>query len=254
MDPKHRGRRPCCALGCSVQSDAVATSGSSDDQPRRRGRPRLSPVGEGGADPVEDILRAAGRLFGEKGVGATTMTQLAQAVGLRQSSLYYYFARKEEVVAALVARANVVPLELVARIDAQGGSAPARLYRFVRADTVALCDLPFDINEIHRIAARDPEGFATYWKERRTLERRLTRIVRGGVDDASLRKVDPRLTALTVLANDEGVQNWFRLTQSPSPAVIGASLADLVVGGLLATRSRLDRVRSEADALDRSVD
>ena len=183
------------------------------------------------------------------------MTQLAEEVGLRQSSLYYYFARKEEVVAALVARANVVPLELVARIDAEGGSAPARLYRFVRADVVALCDLSFDINEIHRIAARDREGFATYWKERRTLERRLTRLVRDGVGDGSLRAVDPRLTALTVLANDEGVQNWFRLTPSPalSPRAIGASLADLVVGGLLAPGGELDRVRVEADALERAA-
>ena len=141
----------------------------------------MSPSGEAGADPAEDILRAAGRLFGERGVAATTMTQLAEAVGLRQSSLYYYFARKEEVVAALVARANVVPLELIARIEAEGGSVPARLYRFVRADAVALCALPFDINEIHRIAARDRDGFAAYWKERRTLERRLTRLVRDGV-------------------------------------------------------------------------
>ena len=113
----------------------------------------------------------------------------------------------------------------------------------------------FDINEIHRIAARDRDGFATYWKERRTLERRLTRLVRAGVDDGSLRAVDPRLTALTVLANDEGVQNWFRLTPSPSlaPAAIGASLADLVVAGLLAPRGKLDRVRVEADALERDA-
>jgi AcrR family transcriptional regulator len=210
-------------------------------------------VGEGGGDPVEEILRAAGRLFADRGVAATTMTQLAQEVGLRQSSLYYYFARKEEVVAALVARANVVPLELVVRIDADGGSAPARLYRFVRADAVAMCELPFDIAEIHRIAARDREGFATYWKERRTLERRLGSIVRAGVRDGSLRRVDARLSALMVLSNDEGVQNWYRHStgSTPSPAVIGTSMADLVVGGLLAPSVRLDRVRDEADRLDR---
>jgi AcrR family transcriptional regulator len=232
----------------------VASTGTSDVPPRRRGRPRLTSAATAGGDPVEDILRAAGRLFGERGVAATTMTELARAVGLRQSSLYYYFARKEEVVAALVARANVVPLELVARIDGEGGSAPARLYRFVRADTVALCDLPFDINEIHRIAARDRAGFATYWQERRTLERRLTRIVRTGVQDQSLRPVDPRLAALTVLSNDEGVQNWFRLQSTQSPAVIGAAMADLVVGGLLSSRGRLDRVRREADQLERDAD
>jgi AcrR family transcriptional regulator len=231
----------------------VATTGSPDVPPRRRGRPRISPIEGAEADPVEQIVRAAGRLFGEQGVAATTMTQLAHAVGLRQSSLYYHFARKEEVVAALVARANVVPLELLERIDRDGGSAPARLHRYVRADTVALCDLPFDINEIHRIAARDREGFAGYWKERRTLERRVTRIVRDGVSDGTLRPVEPRLTALMLLSNDEGVQNWFRLSPRPAPRAIGAALADMVVGGLLAQGGDLAAVRDEADRLERSA-
>ncbi|MFZ4517507.1 MAG: TetR/AcrR family transcriptional regulator [Microthrixaceae bacterium] len=203
-----------------------------------------------GADPVDEILRAAGRLFGERGVAATTMTELAAAVGLRQSSLYYYFARKEEVVAALVARANVVPLALLGRIEAAGGPPGVRLYRFVRADTVALCDLPWDINEVHRIASRDRDGFAGYWRERRALERRIGAIVRDGVDDGSFRPVEPRLTAITVLSNDEGVQNWFRLGTRRSPAAVGTALADLVVGGLLRSPGRLDRVRSRADELD----
>jgi AcrR family transcriptional regulator len=232
----------------------VAPTGSPDVPPRRRGRPRISPVEGVESDPVEQIVREAGRLFGEQGVAATTMTQLAHAVGLRQSSLYYHFARKEEVVAALVARANVVPLELIRRIERDGGSAPAKLYRYVRADTIALCDLPFDINEIHRIAARDREGFADYWSERRTLERRVARIVRGGVEDGSLRAVDARLTALTLLSNDEGVQNWFRLTSRPSPRTIGTALAELSVGGLLAPGGDLDSVRAEAEELDAGSD
>lgn len=218
--------------------------------PRRTGRPRLAADTDPGADPVDDILRAAGRLFGEQGVGATTMTQLASAVGLRQSSLYYYFAGKEEVIAALVARANVVPLELVERIEAQGGPPPVRLFRFVRADTMALCDLPVDINEIHRVAARSPDQFDGYWRERRSLERRIGRIVRAGVHDGSFRPVDPRLTALTVLSNDEGVQNWFRLGTRRSPAAVGSAMAELVVGGLLAPGGDAAAVRREADALD----
>lgn len=179
------------------------------------------------------------------------MTELARAVGLGQSSLYYYFARKEQVVAELVARANVVPLRLLTDIDAAGGSAPARLYRFVRDDTVALCELPFDISEIHRIAARDREGFATYWKERRSLERRLGAILREGIADGSLRAVEPRLTALTLLSNDEGVQNWFRYSSAtPTPALIGTSMADLVVGGLLGPRRNLGQVHREVERLD----
>jgi TetR/AcrR family transcriptional regulator len=167
-------------------------------------------------------------------------------VGLKQSSLYYYFRRKDEVVAALVARANVIPLALIREVTAAGGPAPVQLYRFVVGDVQALCTLPFDINEVHRIAGRDREGFAGYWRERASLERQLVRIIKGGGADGTFHAVDPRLTALTIMANDEGVQNWFRGGSRWDPPTIAAALADLAVGGLLSRPASLDRVRRAA--------
>jgi TetR/AcrR family transcriptional regulator len=196
-------------------------------------------------DPTAEILAAAGRLFGELGVEATTMSRLAAAVGLGQSSLYYYFRSREEVVAALVAEANVVPLALVEGITAGTDSMASKLHRFVVGDVEALCALPFDINEIHRIAGRDQERFAGYWKERASLERRLAALVKQGITDGQLRRVDPRLTTLTILANDEGTQNWYRL--KPRRAREAAlALADLTVAGLLAPGHTVDDVRVEA--------
>jgi TetR/AcrR family transcriptional regulator len=196
-------------------------------------------------DPTRDILAAAGRLFGELGVQATTMARLATEVGLRQSSLYYYFRSREQVVAALVAEANVVPLELIEGISAGRDSVASKLHRFIRGDVEALCALPFDINEIHRIAARDRERFAGYWSERATLERRLSTLLRKGMRDGQLRPVDARLVTITILANDEGTQNWYRL--KPRRARQAAlTLADLTVGGLLAGGHDLDEVRDES--------
>jgi TetR/AcrR family transcriptional regulator len=217
--------------------------------PRRTGRPRAAGRAAAG-EPTDEILAAASRLFGRYGVEGTAMSRVAAEVGLQQSSLYYYFRRKEQLVAELVARANVVPLQVVRRISQQGGPPPAQLYRFVRDDVVALCGLPFDINEVHRIAARDADGFADYWKERAAMERLLGRMVRQGIDDGSLRPVDPRLTTLTLMANDEGVQNWYRRGSRWKPAAIGRSMADLAVGGLLARPDRLDEVRRAAGRLD----
>jgi TetR/AcrR family transcriptional regulator len=198
----------------------------------RAGRPRRTGHAVVG-DPTDEILRAAAALFGELGVAATTMSRLAAEVGLGQSSLYYYFRSRDEVVAALVARANVTSLDLVTQIAVGTGSAPEKLARFVRGDVEALCTLPFDINEVHRIAARDRIRFADYWRDRSRLERRLAAIVREGVAAGELRSVDARLTALTIMANDEGVQNWFRLGTRRSPAEIGRALADMTIGGLV---------------------
>jgi len=177
------------------------------------------------------------------------MSRLAAEVGLKQSSLYYYFPNRDAVVAALVAQANIVPLELVDRIIADGGSAASSVYRFVRGDVEGLCALPFDINEIHRVAMRDRDRFAEYWRERGRLERRLASLISNGMDAGEFRVVDPRLTALTILANDEGVQNWFRLGTTRKPRVIGDAVAAMVVGGLLAAGRSVEDVIDEVSTL-----
>ena len=120
----------------------------------RIGRPRRLPRGATG-DPSAEIMAAASALFGERGVAGTTMSRVAAAAGLQQSSLYYYFRSKEDVLAAILREANVIPLELISRVRAQTAAAAVRLHRFVAGDVAALCALPFDINEVHRYATRD---------------------------------------------------------------------------------------------------
>ncbi len=180
----------------------------------------------------------------------TTMSQIARRSGLQQSSLYYYFGSKEEILAAIVAKANVVPLELVHSVRHEPLPPAVRLYRFVQGDVVALCQLPFDINEVHRYAARDRERFATYWRERRTLQSALASIVGEGIADESLRQVSARLVALTLMSNDEAVQNWYRHDTRPlrEPTVIGAAIADLAIAALLADPDQLPAIHAMATA------
>ena len=220
----------------------TSTSGRRPGRPRRDGR-------SGTGDATEEILAAAGRLFGANGVEGTTMARLAAEVGLGQSSLYYYFRSREDVVAALVARANIVPLELIRAITGTDATAAAKLHCFVCGDVEALCALPFDINEIHRIAARDRHRFGDYWRERSKLERRVSSLLSEGLKTGELRPVDARLTALHVLAADEGTQNWYRLQASARAPRVALALADLVVAGLLAPGRSLEDVRTASGTI-----
>jgi len=200
----------------------------------------------------DEVLRAASRLFAQHGVGGTTMSQIAVASGLRQSSLYYYFRGRDEIIAALMAQANVVPLDLVDRIARDGDSIPSKLFRFVASDVEALCALPFDINEVHRIAARDRVRFAQYWTERARLQRKIAVLIRNGIEAGDLRRVDAPLMAVTIMSNDEGVQNWFRLGTRRRPPDIARSVAELTVSGLLSDHVRLHKVLEEVSKLHRN--
>jgi len=230
---------------------------ASAERPARRrvGRPRANPTA-GDLAPRDEILAAAARLFAEQGVGDVTMSEIAHRAGLRQASLYYWFRRKEEILAEIVEQVNRVPLDFVLKLEEEAGDPAVQLWRLIRFDVGALCAFPFDINEVHRLSRRAPEEFELYWQERQALNDGVERLIVRGVEAGAFRPVDPRLTALVVLSDDEGVQNWHRpldgrrLAGRPDGdypvAEIAEFVADMTLRGLLADPDDLGRVRAAA--------
>ncbi|AUX34176.1 uncharacterized protein SOCE836_063450 [Sorangium cellulosum] len=163
------------------------------------GRPRKAPQRSELA-PREQILEVAGRLFAERGVVDVSMLEIAQAAGLRQSSLYYWFRRKELIVAEILQQVNRLPLSYARRLEASGGAADVQLWRFVRFDVETVCGFPLEITEIHRFNERDPEAFATYWAERRALTEAVAAMIGRGVGGGDV----PRGGRLPVRADGAG--------------------------------------------------
>ena len=248
------------AAGRDRAGGTVAAMSSRSDTdaspPRRRvGRPRANPSA-GDLAPRDEILSAATRLFAERGVADVTMSEIASRAGLRQASLYYWFRRKEEILAEIVEQVNRVPLDFVLKLEEEAGEPAVQLWRLIRFDVAALCAFPFDINEVHRLSRRAPEAFDVYWQERQALNDAVERLVERGVACGAFRPVDARLAALVVLSDDEGVQNWYRPIDGRRLAgrgdagytvdEIAGFLADTTVRGLLADPADLARVRADA--------
>jgi len=57
-----------------------------------------------GRVPREEILQRASLLFYERGYGATSIRDIAEAVGLSSSTMYHHFASKQDVLYAIVSR------------------------------------------------------------------------------------------------------------------------------------------------------
>jgi TetR/AcrR family transcriptional regulator len=208
---------------------------------RRRGRPRARPrAGGDEPDPREEIVAAAGDLFAAKGIEAVTMAEIAERAGLQQSSIYYWFRSKSEILGSILERVNRIPLAIVERERAAAGPVAVRLYRLVREDVLALCSFPFDINEIHRMAVRAPADFGAYWDERRRLDDEVEALIAEGIASGELRDVDARLAARTLLATDESTQNWFRPIgrSGYDAAQLADHVADVALRSLLAKPPR----------------
>lgn len=80
------------------------------------GRPRVEQRLRRGSTPRAEILDAAAELFTSNGYGSTSTRGIADAVGIRQSSLYHHFAAKDDILDALLAETIAAPLALAARL------------------------------------------------------------------------------------------------------------------------------------------
>ena len=110
------------------------------------------------ADTRDAILQAAITAFGEAGFKAVTTRQIAQAAGVNQPAIAYYFKNKEglylacaqDIVKRYTGRATAPSLEAIKALDA--GLTPDAARRHLKDVMAALADV---------ILARDEDRTAT---------------------------------------------------------------------------------------------
>ena len=98
-------------------------------------------------EPREEILDVVAGLFVDRGVAATSTRDIAEAVGIRQSSLYYHFpSGKDEILAELLQRSIRPTLEKIEKIEKIGAETDAApevlLYLLVVLDVRTLAAAP----------------------------------------------------------------------------------------------------------------
>jgi AcrR family transcriptional regulator len=200
------------------------------------------------------IVNAATRLFAEKGYAQTTMSDIARASGLQQSSLYYWFRNKEQLLhEALIV--NRAPLEFIAEVGAGSGSPALKLYRLLRFDTVQLALSPIDFNEIQRIAHDQRTVFHQFWTDYERLKDWAADLIGAAINEGKFIECDRHETAGLLLNFDEGAQKRTRLHTDEGDRVeeairVGERVAMISVRGLLKRPSEIARIGAQAAQFD----
>ncbi|MFT4125422.1 MAG: TetR/AcrR family transcriptional regulator [Gordonia sp. (in: high G+C Gram-positive bacteria)] len=114
-----------------------------------RGRPRLVEPRRAAATAREEILDAAAELFTTRGYAGTSTRRIADAVGIRQASLYHHFATKDDILTALL-RTTVEPqLERARVLLDSGGPALDRLLSLARFDMTELATARWNLGVLY---------------------------------------------------------------------------------------------------------
>src|SRR5262245_41666998 len=195
---------------------------------------------------AEAIVDAAASVFAERGYHGTSTQAIADVLGMRQASLYYYFASKEAALERVCERGVDGFVERAEAIVAGAGSPLAKLTLLIAAH-LAPNEKKRDyvkvfINERRYLADASRRRIA---RKARRIERCFAEVIQAGVDDGSMKAgTDVRLTMLAVLGMVNSVINWHQDDQGRDMRRIAAELGKLVVDGLAAPGTVSARKRS----------
>ena len=187
------------------------------------------------ASPGLDRIVAQARvLFYERGFDATSMQDLADALGLHKSTLYHHVASKDDVLLA-VCRATLDSLQ--ASLDAAETrpdlTAAERLVEAFEGASAAAMDDVLGTNVV--ISQRHTtETGRTINEWRRDYDRRFTKLVKDAQASGEVRgDIDPDLVTRVMLGAINWVVTWYRPDQERFDRnEVRRAINEMVAGGL----------------------
>ena len=147
----------------------------------------------------EAILRAAKRIFAEKGLDGARMDAIAKAAKVNKALLYYYFKSKNELFSAVIEEAIRESNRRLMGILSDRGSEREILLRYIEMVFDWLSERPDSYLLFQRFLMTNPKVveriMKTYFLPR---FHKLAALIRRGVRHGEFRRVDPVQTAHSV--------------------------------------------------------
>lgn len=137
---------------------------------RTVGRPRKNRPRRRGKTAREEILDASSELFTRRGFSTTSTHQIAEAVGIRQASLYYHFPSKNDIFLTLLKGTIQPALDLASDLAESDASPALKLWALCAAETRILLSSNWNIGRLYQLPTLESEEFQEYHEARAKLE------------------------------------------------------------------------------------
>lgn len=181
-----------------------------------------------------ELVRAAARLFSERGYHGTSMQHLGDALGLRRGSLYAHIGSKQELLLDVVEEGAGRFLERGRAAVELRGTAAERLRAFLAGHIATVVEhldaATVFLNEWRYLS---PDLRSVVQEQRDAYEAMIRGIIDEGKSSGDFREdADVRIAALGVLSVGNWIYAWYRPEGELRPQEIGEKFADLLVKGL----------------------
>ena len=189
----------------------------------------------------DEIIAAATELFARHGFHAVGMRGIADAVGIRSSSLYHYFPSKLDLLHAIALDATQMFIETQLPSLDQIPSAAGRLRELLHEHVIYFHEHRREeavgLRELQELRENAPERYASLQEIRRSYQNAIERMINEGIHRGEFECDDAHLATLAILGMVNSVNDWFRETGAYTIEHVADAYADLAVRRVLAART-----------------
>lgn len=179
------------------------------------------------------IVSKAASLFREKGYKATSMRELADAVGVEAASLYNHIHSKTEILHVICFNVANRFMSHMESIEQENVSAIVKVEKLLRFHIKEM------LHQYEEVYVSDREWkhltdpyLSNFQNQRRTYRKRFASIIEKGIAAGEIKSIDAPTAVLIMLHAVSGIESWHRSTAKISGKELEENMVTIMVDGL----------------------
>lgn len=179
------------------------------------------------------IVSKAASLFREKGYKATSMRELADAVGVEAASLYNHIHSKTEILHVICFNVANRFMSHMESIEQEQVSAIVKVEKLLRFHIKEM------LHQYEEVYVSDREWkhltdpyLSNFQNQRRTYRKRFAAIIEKGIAAGEIKSIDAPTAVLIMLHAVSGIESWHRSTAKISGKELEENMVTIMVDGL----------------------
>ena len=185
-------------------------------------------------DSKKDVItRKATSLFRKKGFSATSMRDIAEAIGVEAPSLYNHIESKNEILKDICFNIAKLFTDFLKEVEFNSESNLSKIENIIRFHISMMVDEYESVYISNHEWKHLPEPYLSDFKhQRKNYRSRLAAILQKGIDKKEIRKVNVAISVHTILSAINGIEDWQQSGKKIDAKLIEENIIQILIKGL----------------------